>query len=64
MANLICDLHFWSLRDDLAVRDTDFSSFKYFDKTQQKTILEKPYAQVKRICKNIEISNIKYGVSF
>ncbi len=51
MANLICDLHFWSLRDDLAVRDTDFSSFKYYDKTQQKTILEKPYAQVQINCK-------------
>jgi hypothetical protein len=46
MANLICDLHFWSLREDLAVRDTDFSSFKYYDKSHQKTILDKPYAQV------------------
>ena len=47
MANLICDLHFWSLKEDLSVRDTDFACFKYFDKTQQKTDLEKPYAQVK-----------------
>ena len=46
MANLICDLHFWSLKEDLAVRDTDFSCFKYHDKSQQRAILDKPYAQV------------------
>ena len=46
MANLICDLHIWSMREDLTVRDTDFSAFKYYDKNVQKTILEKPYAQV------------------
>ena len=46
MANLICDLHIWSMREDLTVRDTDFSAFKYYDKNVQKTVLEKPYAQV------------------
>lgn len=47
MSSLICDLHLWSLREDLTVRDTDFSCFKYYDKANQKAVLDKPYAQVR-----------------
>ena len=45
MTSLMCDVHFWSLRDDhIFVRDTDFSSFKYYDKGQVKAQGERPYA--------------------
>jgi hypothetical protein len=37
------------MREDLTVRDTDCSAFKYYDKNQQKSILEKPYAQVNKV---------------
>ena len=49
MTSLLCDISIWSLRDDergLLVRDTDFSCFKYYDKNQQKSQAERPYAQV------------------
>ena len=49
MTSLLCDISIWSLREDdrgLLVRDTDFSCFKYYDKSQQKSQAERPYAQV------------------
>ena len=47
MASLICEVHLWCVREDAVfVRDTDFSSFKYYDKSQQKGQSEqrRPYA--------------------
>ena len=45
MATLLCDVHIWSIREDqVLVRDTDFSCFKYYDKGQQKSQSERPYA--------------------
>ena len=41
-----------SLKEDISVRDTDFSCFKYYDKSQQKATLDKPYAQVKALAKS------------
>ena len=66
MTSLLCDISIWSLREDdrgLLVRDTDFSCFKYYDKNQQKSQAERPYAQVGssflKSFANIEKSNIK-----
>lgn len=47
MASLLCDLHFWTLREDVQPKDTDHSTFKYYDKSQHKTILERAYGQDK-----------------
>ena len=47
MVSLLCDLHFWSIRDDIITKDTDQSSFKYYEKSQHKSMLERPYGQDK-----------------
>ena len=47
MVSLLCDLHFWSIRDDILTKDTDQSSFKYYEKSQHKSMLERPYGQDK-----------------
>ena len=44
MVSLQCDVHLLSLRPDTAVRDTDFSCYKYHDKTEARTQAERPYA--------------------
>ena len=58
MTSLLCDISIWSLREDdrgLLVRDTDFSCFKYYDKSQQKSQTERPYAQVCQLKKYIYV---------
>ena len=47
MASLLCDLHFWSAKEEITPKDTDQSTFKYYDKTQHKSMLERPYGQVR-----------------
>jgi len=47
MVSLQCDIHTFTSREDIQVRDTDFSCFKYFDKSVQKTQVERPYSQDK-----------------
>ena len=48
MVTLQCDVHLLTLRPDTGVgtqvRDTDFSAYKYFDKTEAKSQVERPYA--------------------
>ena len=44
MVSLQCDVHLLTARDDLQVRDTDFSCFKYHDKAVLKSQAERPYA--------------------
>ena len=44
MVSLRCDVHLLTAREDLQVRDTDFSCFKYHDKAVLKTQAERPYA--------------------
>ena len=54
MASLICEVHLWCVREDAVfVRDTDFSSFKYCDKSQQVWSLTQFYSvdfSQSRIC--------------
>ena len=47
MASLLCDVHFWTIREDVVPKDTDQSTFKYYDKNQHKSMLERPYGQDK-----------------
>lgn len=47
MASLYCDLHLWTTREDVVVRDTDLGCFKYYDKTQYKASLDRLYSQDK-----------------
>ena len=42
--SLQCDVHLLTAREDLQVRDTDFSCFKYHDKAVLKSQAERPYA--------------------
>ena len=44
MVSLQCDVHLLTAREDLQVRDTDFSCFKYHDKAVLKSQAERPYA--------------------
>ena len=44
MVSLQCDVHLLTLRPDTAVRDTDFSCYKYHDKAEARTQAERPYA--------------------
>ena len=44
MVSLQCDVHLLTLRSDTAVRDTDFSCYKYHDKAEARTQAERPYA--------------------
>ena len=46
--SLLCDVHFWTIRDEVQPKDTDHSTFKYMDKTQHKSTLDRPYGQVKK----------------
>ena len=46
MASLLCDLHFWTIKEDVIPKDTDQSTFKYYDKSQHKAMLDRPYGQV------------------
>jgi WD40 repeat protein len=47
MVSIQCDIHAFSTREDIQVRDTDFSCFKYFDKSVQKVQGDRPYSQDK-----------------
>ena len=47
MASLLCDVHFWTTREDVVPKDTDQSTFKYYDKSQHKSVLDRPYGQDK-----------------
>ena len=47
MASLLCDLHFWSLREDIITKDVDQGTFKYYEKSQHKAMLDRPYGQDK-----------------
>jgi len=47
MVTIQCDIHAFSTREDIQVRDTDFSCFKYYDKSLQKSQVERPYSQDK-----------------
>jgi len=47
MVSIQCDIHAFSTREDIQVRDTDFSCFKYYDKSGQKSQVERPYSQDK-----------------
>lgn len=42
----MCDLHFWTLKEDVLPKDTDQSTFKYYDKSQHKNVMERYYGQV------------------
>ena len=46
MASLQCDIHALTSREDVQVRDTDFSAFKYQDKTSTRAD-NRPYAHDK-----------------
>ena len=47
MVSLQCEVHLLSLKPDTTtqVRDTDFSAFKYTEKTEAKAQADRPYAQ-------------------
>jgi hypothetical protein len=60
MASLLCDLHFWTSREDIQPRDTDQSTFKYYDKTQHKSTLERTFGQVRAKLKIILFLNSLY----
>ena len=47
MASILCDVHFWTTREDIVPKDTDQSTLKYYDKSQHKSMLERPYGQDK-----------------
>ena len=47
MASILCDVHFWTTREDIIPKDTDQSTLKYYDKSQHKSMLERPYGQDK-----------------
>ena len=47
MASLLCDVHFWTANETVAPKDTDHGTFKYYDKSQHKGCLERPYGQDK-----------------
>ena len=47
MASLLCDVHFWTTREDVVPKDTDQSTFKYYDKSQHKSMLDRTYGQDK-----------------
>ena len=47
MASLLCDVHFWTANETVGPKDTDHGTFKYYDKSQHKGCLERPYGQDK-----------------
>ena len=55
MAGLLCDVHIWSLREDrdILVRDTDFSAFKYYEKSQQKGSVQQKRRNVKFVGRDL-----------
>ena len=45
--SLPLSLHFWSAREELLIRETDFGTFRFHDKSESRWISDRPYAQDK-----------------